>query len=183
MFTFDDAPIRCAKTSTIRGKLVQTFWMGNVVCGLFIAAWTNDHVSEVWCLRVLDAHTPEPYEDQRIWFCLGAFQIVVACTQVRLLQDFFTRSIAQYLGRIAYTLYLTHSLCLTILEPRMLPILDSVFSKASFWGRHLSWIAGLVIYLPVIICVADLFWRVVDMPTVKFARWLEWKCIVSAKKL
>lgn len=182
-FTFDDAPIRCASTSKIMQRLVQAFWMGNVVCGLFIASWTNDHVSEVWGLRVLDSHTPEPYEGQRIWFCLGAFQIVAACTQVRFLQDFFTNPIAQYLGRISYALYLTHNLCLTVLEPRVLPILDSFFSKASFLGRHLNWIAGLMLYLPVIICVADLFWRAVDKPTVKFARWLEGKCIVSAKKL
>ena len=181
-FSSDDAPIRCAKASTIRQKLVQIFWIGNVVCGLFIASWTNSHVSEVWGLRVLNAHTPEPYEGQRIWFCLGAFQIVSACTQVQLLQDFFTNPIAQYLGRISYALYLTHNLCLTVLEPRVVPILDSVFSNRSFWGRHLTWIAGLALYLPAIICVADLFWRAVDRPTVEFARWLEGKCIVSPKK-
>jgi peptidoglycan/LPS O-acetylase OafA/YrhL len=182
-FTFDDIPIRCTKASTIKKRLVQGFWIGNVVCGLFIASWTNSHVSGVWGLRVLDAHTPEPYEGQRIWFCLGAFQIVAACTQVRLLQDFFTSPIAQYLGRISYALYLTHNLCLTTLEPHILPVLDSFFSKASFWGRHLSWIVGLGLYLPVVISVADLFWRAVDTPTIKFARWLEEKCIVSSKKL
>lgn len=182
-FTFKDMPTRSAQNVAIRQNQVQAFWIANAVCGLFIASWTNNHADEVWGLRFLDAHTPGPYEGQRMWFCLGAFQIVVACTQVRSLQNLFTNGIAQYLGKISYALYLTHNLCLTILEPRLLPILDRNFSKATFWGRHLSWTAGLALYLPVIICVADLFWRAVDRPTVKFARWLEGKCLVAPQKV
>jgi hypothetical protein len=63
--------------STIKQTLVQAFWFGNVISGLFIASWTNSHVDQVWGLRFLDAHTPEPYYGQRVWFCLGAFQIVL----------------------------------------------------------------------------------------------------------
>lgn len=168
---------------TIRHYAIQTFWMVNVICGLFIASWTNNHQDEVWGIRFLDAHTPEPYAGQRVWFCLGAFQIVAACTQVKFLQNIFNTSVAQYLGNISYALYLTHNLCLTTLEPRVNPYLDHYFGKASSLGRHLSWIGGLAVYLPVIIFVADVFWRAVDTPTVKFARWLEAKCIVTPKKI
>ncbi|KAE8441908.1 hypothetical protein EG329_004166 [Mollisiaceae sp. DMI_Dod_QoI] len=167
--------------STVKQKLVQAFWAANVICGLFIASWTNDHVEEVWGLSFLYAHTPEPYEGQRVWFCLGAFQIVAACTQLRCLQSVFNTSVAQYLGNISYALYLTHNLCLTTLEPRVVPILDTFFSKATFWGRHFAWLAGLILYLPIIVIVADLFWRAVDNPTVRFAKWFESKCVVEKK--
>ncbi len=167
--------------SSVQKKLKQAFWFANVICGLFIASWTNNHVSEVWGLSFLDAHTPEPYEGQRIWFCIGAFQIVVACTQLRCLQRIFNTPVAQYLGNISYALYLTHNLCLTALEPRFVPLIDEVLGKSTLWGRQLSWAVGLVIYLPAVIFVADLFWRVVDTPTVKFARWFESKCIVEKK--
>lgn len=165
----------------IKRNFMQGFWFANVVCGLFIASWTNSHVEEVWGLSILNAHTPEPYEGQRIWFCLGAFQIVAACTQLHSLQSIFDTSIAQYLGNISYALYLTHNLCLTTLEPILVPCLDVIFSKGTFWGRQLSWLAGLVLYLPVVILVADLFWRAVDTPTVKFARWFESKCMVEKR--
>ncbi|KAE9370605.1 hypothetical protein N431DRAFT_426969 [Stipitochalara longipes BDJ] len=165
--------------STIKKKLIQAFWIANIVSGLFIASWTNSHVEEVWGLRFLNAHTPEPYEGQRVWFCLGAFQIVAAFTQLKGLQNLFTTPVAIYLGNISYALYLTHNLCLTILEPRGVPWLDHFFGKATFWGRHLSWLGGLALFLPIIICVADLFWRVVDNPSVKFAKWLEGKCVVE----
>jgi hypothetical protein len=164
---------------TIKSRLAQAFWIANLLCGLFIASWTNNHPEEVWGIAFLNAHTPEPYDGQKVWFCFGAFQIVIACTQVSLLQRIFTTHVAQYLGSISYALYLTHNLCLTSLEPRIAPIIDFYFSKATFWGRQISWGVGLVIYLPIIIWVADLFWRAIDTPTVKFARWLEGKCIVE----
>ena len=162
-----------------RESLVQGLWIANVISGLFIASWTNNHVEEVWGLRFLDTHTPRPYTGQRVWFCFGAFQIVTACTQLRQLQNIFTTELAQYLGNISYALYLTHNLCLTILEPAVVPVLDQIFGKATFSGRHLTWLAGLLIYTPFVIFVADLFWRLVDIPTVKFARWLETKCLVE----
>jgi peptidoglycan/LPS O-acetylase OafA/YrhL len=104
-----------------------------------------------------------------------------ASTQLRCLQNIFTTQVAQYLGNISYALYLTHNLCLTVMEPTVVPLLDTVFSKSTSWGRHSTWVAGLMIYLPFIIFVADLFWRAVDSPIVKFARWLETKCVVEKK--
>jgi len=180
-FALEEKPKKAECGSTIRQNLVQAFWFANVVSGLFIASWTNDHVDEVWGLRFLAAHTPEPYDGQRVWFCLGAFQIVAACTQLSCLQSIFTTQVPQYLGNISYALYLTHNLCLTILEPRVVPLMNQVFNRETFWGRHFTWLGGLALYLPVIICVADIFWRAVDTPTVKFAKWLEGKCVVEKK--
>lgn len=163
-------------------KLIQVFWIANAFSGLFIASWTNNHVDELWGLRFLDAHTPAPYHGQKVWFCVGAIQIVAACTQLKFLQDIFNTSFAQYLGNISYALYLTHNLTLTVLEPQFVPILDNVFSKATFWGRQLSWAAGLVLMLPFVFYVADVFWRAIDLPTVRFAKWLEERCVVAEKK-
>jgi peptidoglycan/LPS O-acetylase OafA/YrhL len=168
---------------TIRSYATQSFWVANVICGLFIASWTNHHQDEVWGIRFLDAHTPAPYSGQAVWFCLGAFQIVGACTQLKFLQDIFNTSIPQYLGNISYALYLTHNLCLTILEPKVNPYLDHYFGRATCIGRLMGWIGGLLIYLPILLFTADLFWRAVDAPTVKFARWLEEKCMMVPKKI
>ncbi|KAI9050370.1 hypothetical protein LZ554_005535 [Drepanopeziza brunnea f. sp. 'monogermtubi'] len=178
---FEERPMVPDCGSSVGPRLIQAFWIANVVSGLFIASWTNGHVEEAWGIRFLDQLTPAPYNGQRVWFCLGAFQIVAACTQLPSLQRIFTTEIPQYLGNISYALYLMHNLCLTILEPRFNPIFGQVFSMKTFWGRQLTWFAGLVIYVPVVICVADLFWRLVDTPTVKFAKWVEGKCVVEKK--
>ncbi len=167
--------------SSIKDSLMNFFWLANILSGLYIASWTNSHVEELWGLRFLDTHTPRPYSGQRVWFCLSAFQIVAACSQLEILQRIFTTNVALYLGNISYSLYLMHNLCLTALEPRARPIVEQIFSKGTLWGRQLFWVAGLAIYLPIIIFVADLFWRAVDIPTVKFARWLESKCLVDKR--
>lgn len=177
-FTFEEKPKETQMMSKMKHNALQCFWLANLVSGLFIASWTNEHVDEVWGLQVLAAHTPEPYVDQKIWFCLAAFQIVTACTQVDFLQSLFTTPLAQYLGNISYALYLTHNLCLQVLEPRVGPILMDYIRRDTLGGRHVFWVAGLLLYVPVIVWVSDLFWRAVDIPTVKLARWLETKCLV-----
>ncbi|PQE15211.1 acyltransferase protein [Rutstroemia sp. NJR-2017a WRK4] len=178
IFSFS-RPCTSRTTSSIKQTLVQTFWILNVISGLFISSWTNAHISEVPGLSILDAHTPSPYHGQRVWFCLAAFQIVLACTQLPSLQSIFNHPLSQYLGNISYALYLTHNLCLTAMEPRIAPLLDAWLGKDTFTGRHLTWLAGLLIYGPVILWMADLFWRVVDVRTVKLARWVESWCLVE----
>ncbi|TVY51199.1 hypothetical protein LCER1_G006362 [Lachnellula cervina] len=174
-----DPTIEESIEGSIEERLSQAFWIANLMCGIFIGSWMNNHSNEAWGTAFMWNHTPHPYEGQPVWFCLGAFQIVIACTQLKFLQRLFTTPVALYLGTISYALYLTHNMCLTILEPRIGAAIHAHISKATFWGRHLNWAVGLAVYLPIIICVADLFWRLVDAPTVKFARWLEGKCIVE----
>ncbi|KAH6672000.1 acyltransferase 3 [Halenospora varia] len=181
-YSLEDIKEKPRCVPTLRQKAMQMFWVLNVVSGLFIASWTNNHIDEVPFLAFLNAHTPSPYEGQKVWFCLGAFQIVTACTQLPSLQCIFNTSIAQYLGQISYALYLTHNLCLTVLEPRVVPYLNEAFGKGTSWGRHCCWGVGLMVYLPVVIWVSDVFWRAVDTPTVKFARWVESKCLVEFEK-
>ncbi|RKF62483.1 putative hard surface induced protein [Erysiphe neolycopersici] len=178
----EDQSMSKSRRCNIKQNMIHIFWIMNIVCGLFISSWTNEHFAEVWGISFLSRNTPEPYDirnSAKVWFCLGAIQIVIACTQISWLKNILNMSIPQYLGNISFPLYLTHNLCLTTLEPRIIPILDKVIGKTSFWGRHLFWIAGLLIYFPVIIIISDLFWRMVDIPSVKFAHWLESKSTVK----
>ncbi|KAM3068292.1 hypothetical protein ACMFMG_009432 [Clarireedia jacksonii] len=178
IFTFSQ-PSAFGATTSVKQTLIQIFWILNVISGLFISSWTNAHISEVPGLSILDAHTPSPYSGQRVWFCLAAFQIVIACTQLPSLQSLFNHPLSQYLGNISYALYLTHNLCLTAMEPRIAPLFEAWIGKSTFMGRHVTWVAGLVVYGPVILWMADLFWRVVDVRTVKLARWIESWCLVE----
>ncbi|KAF7867359.1 hypothetical protein EAF04_005442 [Stromatinia cepivora] len=166
-------------TAYNKSIFIKAFWIFNLICGLYISSWTNKHVDEVPLLSILDAHTPKPYQGQRVWFCLAAFQIVLACTQLPTLQSLFNLPLAQYLGNISYALYLTHNLCLTILEPVFAPVFERTIGKGSFMGRHGVWVAGLLIYGPFILWTADVFWRGIDVPSTKFARWLESKCLID----
>jgi hypothetical protein len=56
----------------------------------------------------------------------------------------------------------------------------------AFWhptpgvGQFTSgFIFSTLLYFPLVIWASDLFWRAVDVPTVKFAKWVEGKCFSS----
>lgn len=168
----------------VKQILLQVFWTINLLCGLYIASWTNKHSEDVWFFSFLIRNTPEPYDisnAQNVWLCFAAFQIVSSSTQLCWLKNIFLMSIPQYLGDISFSLYLTHNLCLTILEPRFAPILDHLIGKTTCWQRQIFWAAGLTFYLPIIIIVSDIFWRLIDNPSISFAHWIESKCVVEKK--
>ena len=117
----------------------------------------------------------------RFWLSIAAILIVVPVSFLPPAQRVFTTRIARYLGKISYGLYLVHGL----LDRTLRQFLWHTFWKVLHFrgkinGEELAydggWIIGTIIYMPLAFWAADLFTRVVDGPTVRFARWVEGKC-------
>jgi len=114
------------------------------------------------------------------WFPLAGLQIILACQQLKPLQRLLCTRTVRYLADISFALYLMHGLMNDIF---LLPIVDRLYTgiggreEAKFWGRMIVWVAGLLSLGSIYIWAADVFWRWVDIPSVRFARWLENKCI------
>lgn len=163
----------------LKSALTTSFWVLALALSLFIAGWPNHHVESVWGIRWFAAHVPWPYEGQFIYFTLGGLLIVASFTQLPFLQRLFSSSVPQYLGDISFSLYLCHNLVLDAAEFRVQPgIVAYVGGLDTFWARHAAWALALACYVPVLVLVADWWWRVVDAPSVRFARWLEGLCVV-----
>ena len=47
------------------------------------------------------------------------------------------------------------------------------------WKLELGYVLSCCLIIPVTVWAADVFWRLFDTPTVKFARWVESKLILS----
>ena len=115
-------------------------------------------------------------EGFRYWQSAGATLFVLAVGHSPAWQRFFNSGVVQYFGKISYAIYLMHG-----------PAMHTVGYHFEKWAYDLTglegyWFnAGFALHacfcIPVVIWWADVFWRVVDIPTVKFAKWFERRCL------
>lgn len=139
-----------------------------------------------------DSLTPRAYNIQKyyFWHSLGSLLFVFTLPLLpRLARCCFESSVPQYLGRISYALYLCHGPIMHSLgfagQPwiwRRLVGVEFVLGAEGgprTWtgGGARGWCVGLllgwVFMLVVVVVVADVFWRYVDVGCVRFARAVE----------
>ncbi|KAF3761148.1 hypothetical protein M406DRAFT_229188, partial [Cryphonectria parasitica EP155] len=127
----------------------------------------------------LSALIPEWVDDKyRYWQCIGAALFVFCTARMPTLQRVFNTTPVQYLGRISYAIYLMHG-----------PVLHTVGYGIERWAwgvtgtegaaHHWGFFLGAVFIVPGVVWAADVFWRAVDAPVVRFAKWLESVCVVA----
>ena len=115
------------------------------------------------------------YEEKRrrYYQTLGEILFTASISHLSLYRRIFESGVVQYLGKISYALYLVHGMCIrtvgyTIAEfmwTHMPGAQDSMFQVAFVISGCLTFIFTL--------WIADMFWRGIDMPSVKFARKVE----------
>ncbi|KAK3186784.1 hypothetical protein K4F52_004530 [Lecanicillium sp. MT-2017a] len=183
----DDGPLlpRTKAASAKRIALV-IFLILNLMFALFVAGWPNGDVTVQTGFSIIYRNTPEPFWSTGgnvlifPWYALGAVQIVMAAHQIQPLQNLFVTPFAQYLGDISFSLYLMHGPMQGVLEHRFLPFVWALVDgteTAGMWQTTIAWFVGFLMLAPFTIWISDVFWRFVDVPSVRFARWLESLCI------
>ncbi|KAL7623216.1 hypothetical protein AAE478_006897 [Parahypoxylon ruwenzoriense] len=122
---------------------------------------------------------PEWFSDKYRYYQMIGSVIFVFCTaRSTSWQRVFNSAPVQYFGRISYALYLMHGPVLHtvgfMIERRVLNFTGTE-GCAYNWGLVLA----SVFNIPLVIWAADVFWRAVDAPTVRFAKWLEIKLSIE----
>lgn len=119
---------------------------------------------------------PEYFSDKyRYWQMIGGIMFVFCVARLPAWQVVFNTSFVQYFGRISYAIYLMHG-----------PVIHTIGYSIEKWAwsitgtegyaLNIGFILASVFNIPLIIWAADVFWRAVDAPTVRFTKWLEIKC-------
>ncbi|KAF7511577.1 hypothetical protein GJ744_004165 [Endocarpon pusillum] len=111
------------------------------------------------------------------WHTLGCIMLVWSVRNSDDIQIVFTNRFAQYLGKISYSLYIVHGNVRRTLTYTMMPTLLALTNgKESKLGFAITILVSIMFTYPLTFFLADLFWRAVDIPSIKFAKWLETKC-------
>ncbi|EPS42399.1 hypothetical protein H072_3601 [Dactylellina haptotyla CBS 200.50] len=140
--------------------------------------------------------TPPRYSNQnecRFWMGIGAMLLCFSIVFLPKIQSILCWKLFQYLGRISFSLYLVHGTIIRSMGYAMVHWGWKQFGVSVLWQndsvldnvkdlenrRALIVIVGFIITIPVTVWIADIFWRVVDSPSVKFVKWLESKLVRS----
>ncbi|KAM4065406.1 acyltransferase family protein [Hirsutella rhossiliensis] len=160
-----------------RSPWARLFWSLASILGLYLLCQPDDGGENTPGWRRLTSMIPEWWEEEeyRYWQSVGAFVFVAAVGHSRGWQRFFNLAPVQYLGKISYALYLMHG-----------PAMHTVGYHFENWAYSLTgveghwytvgFVLGACFCVPTVIWWADVFWRAVDVPSVKFAKWVEKRC-------
>lgn len=187
-----DLPMTNGHDGSIRSKLRisspqmsprfwSAFWIANFICGMYLCSYPDERGSTTPGFIILARMIPAWYSEKyRWWQSFGAIQMIWACTNSRFLQRLFEGPVIQYLGKICYGMYLMHGLVIHTVGWGMMGVFWNLFGSETRAQWEMGFALSAVITIPCIIWAADIFWRVIDIPCVKFARWFEVKCTVAA---
>ncbi|KAH7157280.1 acyltransferase family-domain-containing protein [Dactylonectria estremocensis] len=156
--------------------LKAIFWNLIIILGLYLLSQPDYHPSSTPGWKYLTSMIPERWETfrGRFWQCAGALLFMLAIGHLEYWQRFFTLDIIQYLGKISYSLYIVHGTVILLISLRLDMMMLVMTGVEGIW-YHVGFLLGSCFAIPIIIWCADIFWRAVDIPSVKLAKWFEGK--------
>lgn len=155
-------------------RIERIFWSIASVIGLYLMSYPESSGAVSPGFIWLSTLQPEWWREKACHFfeSWGSVLFVLAVSYLPGWQRLFTSAPAQYLGKISYALYLVHGPTLHVVGYHLEKF---AWSLTGTEGNqyHRGWFLGVCLCCPIVIWFADVFWRAVDQPTVKFAKWLE----------
>ncbi|KAG6007041.1 hypothetical protein E4U21_006401 [Claviceps maximensis] len=161
-----------------QGDLWGLFWASVSILGLYLMSQPDDGGKEAPGWVYLTSLIPKWWseEEYRYWQSIGAVVFLLAVGHSGRWQRLFNSAVIQYLGKISYALYLMHGPAMHVVGYHLEKMAYGLTGVEGYW-YNAGFVLGTMLCIPVVIWWADVFWRAVDIPTVKFAKWFESKCI------
>lgn len=119
-------------------------------------------------------------DHSRFWWSISGVTLLFCISQLPSFKSFFEANICQYLGKIAFSLYLVHQFCVMLFGFMIQRWVLALFGLGQNRGGFLYWFACVVWYIPftgLVFGIAAQVERLVDSPSVRFAKWLEERCL------
>ncbi|KAI1336893.1 acyltransferase [Xylariaceae sp. FL0016] len=156
------------------------------------AAWTVLAIPALYLMSAPDAgcqdtpgyaallpYIPEYFSEKyRFWQMVGSIALVFTTARSPPLQRFFNTGVVQYFGRISYAIYLMHG---PVQHTAGYAVERWVWTRTGVEGGwyNVGATAAACVNIPLVIWAADVFWRAVDAPVVRFTKALETRLSVE----
>ncbi|KAI1635115.1 acyltransferase [Biscogniauxia mediterranea] len=175
------------QTGSSEGKAPKTisrrqaiFWTLVAVPALYLMSEPDMGTEGVPGWGYLGARIPEWFSDKyRYWQMWGAILFVFCAARSPWWQHVFNTAPVQYFGRISYAIYLMHGPVTHIVGYRVQRLVFAYTGVEEWTDYRRGFLLAAVVNVPLVVWAADVFWRAVDAPIVRFTRWLEGKLSVS----
>lgn len=162
--------------STSPSKLAQGFWVLTSFLGLYLLSMPSYDAATtpgwVWLTKTFVPKWWPDKEECRIGQAAGAALFVLAVGHIGWWKRLFNSFPIQYLGKISYSLYLMHGPALHAVGYYWFKVVFIITGTEGQW-YVVGYSVAAFFNLLTVIWWADVFWRLIDIPSVKFARWVE----------
>jgi len=125
-------------------------------------------------------------DHSRFWWSISGVSLLLSISQLPRLKSLFESNFCQYLGKISFSLYLVHEFCAVLFGLSLQALMLRLAGLEPKAGTTLYWfVCGIwcVLFTLPVFAVAAQVERWVDVPSVRFARWLERKCLKIYKNM
>ncbi|KAI1105332.1 acyltransferase [Jackrogersella minutella] len=172
-------PIEKTPSVPEKRRTCNLWWTLISVPALYLMSGPDAGPEGVPGWEYLGTYIPEWFSEKyRYYQMIGSIIFVFCTARSTTWQRFFTSPYVQYFGKISYALYLMHG---PVMHTVGYMVEERAWDYTGTEGLAYNWgaiIAGAV-NIPLVIWAADVFWRAVDAPTVRFTKWLESKLSIE----
>ena len=156
------------------GLKLQILWGLVLFAGCYLSSFPRawDGVDSPYgykCLFIVTAN-------YRYWHSIAAVMLIWCLSNSKAAQRPFTTSLARYLGKISFSVYIVHEPLLHTVGFRVVKLAWNLTGQATSFQYGLGFGIAFSFTSLVLLWVADVFHRAVDEPSANLARWLEKKC-------
>lgn len=163
------------------GKVRTAGLILTLILGLYILSYPIEGADVtpgfIWMTSLFASHKGFA---SNAWLSIGAVIVVSALSFMKGCQAVLETRPIRYLGQISFALYLVHGLANQLIGRPLVDFMWNNFSgtEPGFW-KESAWLFATLVYIPILIWIADIFWRLVDGPSVPFAKMVEGKCLAQ----
>lgn len=183
-------------TASLKSARYEKLWIAVLAVAFYVAGLPtlgngDAKVNPMPGFETLRALTPTSLtmdDHARFWWSISGVSILFSISQVSRLKGLFETYFCQYLAKISFALYLVHEFCIVLfglaLQKSILQIvgLDPNLKVTTVLYCVVCVIWFLIFTVPVFALAAQVE-KWVDVPSVKFAKWLEEKCLTGYRRI